>query len=61
MLWRITKPLTFYQSLGSISVAEERLDAITYNAFKNLMGTLAQADIINMEDASGRNDVYATY
>jgi membrane protease subunit HflC len=59
VLWRIAKPLTFYQSLGSISVAEERLDAITYNAFKNLMGTLAQADIINMEDASGRNDVYA--
>lgn len=59
VLWRITRPLSFYQSLGSISVAEERLDAITYNALKNLMGTLAQADIINMEDASGRNDVYA--
>jgi membrane protease subunit HflC len=59
VLWRISKPLTFYQSLGSISVAEERLDAITYNAFKNLMGTLAQADIINEEAASGRNDIYA--
>jgi modulator of FtsH protease HflC len=59
VLWRITKPLSFYQSLGSISVAEERLDAITYNAFKNVMGTLAQSDIINEEEASGRNSIYA--
>lgn len=59
VLWRITNPLSFYQSLGSISVAEERLDAITYNAFKNLMGTLSQSDIINEDAATGRNDIYA--
>ena len=59
VLWKIKDPLLFYQSLGTISVAEQRLDAITYNAFKNLMGTLAQADIINEEDASARNDIYS--
>ncbi len=59
VLWHITDPLRFYQTLGSTAVAEQRLDALTYNALKNIMGTLAQADIINMDDASGRNDIYA--
>ncbi|MBR2473043.1 MAG: protease modulator HflC, partial [Clostridia bacterium] len=59
VMWQISDPLRFYQSLGSISVAEQRLDAITYNAFKNLMSTLAQSDIINEEDASARNDIYS--
>lgn len=59
VLWRIADPLLFYQSLGSIGVAEQRLDALTYNALKNIMGTLAQADIINEDDAAERNDIYA--
>lgn len=59
VLWRIDNPKLFYQSLGNTSVAEERLDAITYNALKNVMGTLTQADIINEDDASERNDIYA--
>ena len=59
VLWQVSNPLTFYQSLGSSTVAEERLDALTYNALKNVMGTLSQADIINEDDASLRNDIYA--
>lgn len=59
VLWRISDPLLFYQTLGSSLVAEQRLDALTYNAFKNVMGTLAQKDIINEEDATARNDIYA--
>jgi membrane protease subunit HflC len=59
VLWRITDPLKFFQTLGSEGVAEERLDTMTYNALKNVMGTLAQRDIINMDDPSGRNDIYA--
>lgn len=58
VLWQISEPLRFYQTLGSISVAEQRLDALTYNALKTVMGTLAQADIINMEDGSKRNEIY---
>ena len=60
VLWKISDPLKFYQSLGTVSAAEQRLDAITYNAFKNLMSKLAQSDIINEEDASARNDIYST-
>lgn len=58
VLWRITEPLKFFQTLGTVNVAEERLDAFTYNAFKNIMGTLAQRDIINEDDASERNEIY---
>ncbi|MDO4567341.1 MAG: protease modulator HflC [Clostridia bacterium] len=59
VMWRIADPLVFYQTLGTTSVAEQRLDAITYNALKNFMGTLAQADIINEDDGAERNDLYA--
>lgn len=58
VLWSIADPKLFYQTLGSKSVAEQRLDALTYNELKTVMGTLAQADIINMDDASKRNDIY---
>lgn len=58
VLWRVEDPLRFYQSLSNTTVAEERLNALTYNALKNVMGTLSQADIINMDDGAARNDIY---
>ncbi len=58
ILWSISDPKLFYQTLGSKSVAEQRLDALTYNELKTVMGTLAQADIINMEDGGKRNLIY---
>lgn len=58
ILWRISDPKLFYQTLGSTAKAEERLDAITYSALKTDMGTLAQADIINMNDGAERNTIY---
>ena len=58
VLWNISDPLKFYQTLGSTTVAEERLDALTYTALKNVMGTLKQADIINMNDGAERNTIY---
>ena len=58
ILWSISDPKLFYQTLGSTAVAEQRLDALTYNELKTVMGTLAQSDIINMEDGSKRNDIY---
>ena len=60
LLWSISDPKLFYQSLGTTTVAEQRLDALTYNELKTVMGTLAQADIINMEDGSKRNEIYET-
>ena len=58
ILWSITDPQQFYRALGSTTKAEERLDAITYTALKNTMSTLAQADIINMNDGTERNEIY---
>ena len=58
ILWSINDPKLFYQTLGSTAVAEQRLDALTYNELKTVMGTLAQADIINMEDGALRNNIY---
>ena len=58
VLWQISDPLRFYQTLGSTSIAEDRLDNLTYNQLKTVMGTLAQADIINMEDGAKRNEIY---
>ncbi len=58
ILWSISDPKLFYQTLGSKTVAEQRLDALTYNELKTVMGTLAQADIINMEDGAKRNEIY---
>ena len=59
ILWSISDPKLFYQTLGSTATAEQRLDALTYNELKTVMGTLAQSDIINMEDGAKRNDIYS--
>ena len=58
ILWSISDPQQFYRALGTTSRAEERLNALTYNTLKTAMGTLAQADIINMNDGAERNQIY---
>ena len=58
ILWSISDPQQFYRALGTTVKAEERLNAITYNTLKTAMGTLAQSDIINMEDGAKRNEIY---
>ena len=58
ILWNISDPQQFYRALGTTAKAEERLNAITYNALKTAMGTLAQADIINMNPGGERNTIY---
>ena len=58
ILWSISDPQQFYRALETTAKAEDRLDAITYSALKRAMGTLAQADIINMNDGAERNEIY---
>ena len=58
VLWKIEDPLLFYSALSTMSAAEERLNAITYNALKNSMGTLEQNAIINQNEGANRNDLY---
>ena len=58
ILWSISDPKLFYQTLTTTANAEQRLDALTYNQLKTVMGTLAQSDIINMEEGAKRNEIY---
>lgn len=58
VLWNITDPQQFYRALGTTAKAEERLNSITYNALKTVMSTMAQSDIINMNDGAERNEIY---
>jgi len=57
--WRISDPLAFYKSLGTIPEAKSRLDAATYNALKNIIGTIKQEAIIAppASDDGGRDDL----
>ncbi len=51
ILWRISDPLKFAQTLNSsITGAEGRLDVIVYNSTKNVISSTSQDDVI-----SGRN------
>ena len=53
ILWHITDPLKFAQTLNSsIANAESRLDAIVYNSTKNVISSTSQDDVI-----SGRHGV----
>lgn len=47
VLWKITDPLKFVQTLNTIAEAERRIETVTYNAIKNAVGTIDQTDIIN--------------
>ena len=58
ILWSISDPKLFYQTLTNTADAEQRLNALTYNELKTVMGTLAQSDIINMEEGAKRNEIY---
>ena len=58
VLWSISNPKLFYQTLGSTAYAEQRLDALSYNELKTVMGPLAQSDIINMEEGGKRTEIY---
>ena len=58
VLWEISDPLTFFQTVGTMGEAERRLDAATYTTLKNIMGTLEQNAIINQEDGGERNKIY---
>lgn len=51
VLWRITDPLKFAQSLNSsIPNAERRIDTIVYNSIKNVISSMSQNDVISTRD-----------
>ncbi len=51
ILWHITDPLKFSQTLNSsVSNAENRLDTIVYNSTKNVISSITQDDVISGRD-----------
>ncbi|MCI8598784.1 MAG: protease modulator HflC [Lachnospiraceae bacterium] len=51
VLWRVTDPLKFTQTLGnSVYNAEGRINAIVYNATKNTVSSMTQDEIIKSRD-----------
>lgn len=52
VLWRISDPLKFSQTLNSsIANAESRIDTIVYNAIKNIISSMSQNDVISGRDS----------
>ncbi|MCM1468089.1 MAG: protease modulator HflC [Alistipes sp.] len=48
VLWRISDPLKFAQSVNSsVSAAEGRINAVVYNSIKNVIGSMNQNDVIS--------------
>ncbi len=53
ILWKITDPLKFAQTLNSsISNAENRLDTIIYNSTKNVISSTTQDEVISGRDGA---------
>ena len=52
VVWRIVDAKLFYQTLGTTVTAEDRLDNITFNALKIVIGNILQADIISTDEQS---------
>ena len=51
VLWRISDPLRFIQTLsGNIANAEYRIDTVVYNSLKTVISSLRQEDVISGRD-----------
>ena len=51
VLWRISDPLKFIQTLsGNISNAEYRIDAVVYNSLKTVISSMKQEEVISGRD-----------
>lgn len=51
VLWRITDPLKFAQTLNSsVANAEERIDTVVYNSVKNVISSMSQNEVISGRD-----------
>jgi membrane protease subunit HflC len=52
VLWMITDPLKFTQTLTNITNAEGRINTIVYNSMKNIISSMDQSDVISSRDGA---------
>lgn len=60
VLWRISDPLKFIQTLsGSIANAEYRIDTVVYNSLKTVISSMKQEDVISGRDGELAESIMA--
>lgn len=60
VLWRISDPLKFTQTVNSsVSVAEGRIDAVVYNSIKNVISNMNQNDVISSRQGGLEEQIMA--
>ena len=59
VLWRITDPLKFTQTLTNITNAEGRINTIVYNSMKNIISSMSQSDVISSRDGALSQSIMA--
>lgn len=52
VLWRITQPRLYMQTLNSRAEAESRLNTTVYNSLKNVISSMNQNDVISGRDGA---------
>lgn len=52
VLWRISDPQVFIQTLNSKTYAEDRINTTVYNAIKNVISSMQQAEVISGRDGA---------
>jgi membrane protease subunit HflC len=58
VLWKISDPLKFAQTLSSsLSNAESRIDTVVYNVLKTLIGSQTQNDVISSRSGSLSSEI----
>lgn len=62
VLWHITDPLKFAQSLnGSLGNAENRIDTVVYNSIKNVISSWPQEQVISGRDGELSKAIMENY
>ncbi len=59
VLWRITEPKLFVQTLNSITNAESRINTSVYNAIKAVISSMDQATVISGRDGALEESIMA--
>lgn len=52
VLWRISDPQVFVQTLNSKTYAEDRINTTVYNAMKNVISSMQQSEVISGRDGA---------
>ena len=52
VLWKISNPQAFIQTLNSRSYAEDRINTTVYNAMKNVISSMEQSEVISGRDGA---------